>query len=161
MLFSHSVMSDSLWPHGLQHSRLPCPSPSPIAWSKHMSVELVMPSNHLVLYHPLLLPSIVPSSGSFPMCRLFTSDGQSIGASVSDSALSMNIQDWFSLGLTGLISLQSNGLSRVFSIPWFKSISSLVLSLLYGAYLTSHITTGKNHSFDYIDIFWQSDVSTF
>ena len=80
---------------------------------KFMSVELVMPSNYLLLCHPLLLlPSTFPASGSFPVSWLFTSGGQSIGASASASVLSMNIEDWFPLELTGWISLQSKGLSR-------------------------------------------------
>ena len=82
---------------------------------KCMSIESVMPSNHLILCCPIfLLPSIFPSISSFPIRQLLVSDGQSIGASVSTSVLPMNIQDWFPLGLTGLISLQSKGLSRVF-----------------------------------------------
>ena len=88
------------------------------SWSllKLMSIESVMPSNHLLLCHPLiLLPSIFPASGSFPMSQFFTSGGQSIGVSASTSVLSMDIQDWFPFGLTGWISLQSKGLSRVFS----------------------------------------------
>ena len=89
-----------------------------ISWSlfKLMSIELVMPSNHLILCRPLLLlPSIFPSLKSFPMSQPFPSGGQSIGASVSALVLPMNIQDWFPLGWTGWISLQSKGLSRVFS----------------------------------------------
>ena len=83
---------------------------------KLMSVESVMPSNRLTLCHPLLLlPPIFSASGSFPMSRLLASGGQSIGASASASVLPMNIQDWFPLGFTGLISLQFKGLLRVFS----------------------------------------------
>ena len=83
---------------------------------KLMSIELVMPSNHLVLCHPLLLlPSVFPPPGSFPVSQYFTSGGQSIGASASASVLPMNIQDYFPLLLTCLISFQSKGLSRVFS----------------------------------------------
>ena len=83
---------------------------------KLMSIESMMPSNHLIFCHPLLLlPSIFPGSGSFSVSWLFTSGGQNIGASVSASVLLMNIQDWFPLGLPGWISLQSKGLSRVFS----------------------------------------------
>ena len=83
---------------------------------KLMSIESVMPSNHLILYCSLLLLlSIFPSIQVFPMSQLFASDGQSIGASASASVLQMNIQDWFPLGWTGLISLQSKGLTRVFS----------------------------------------------
>ena len=83
---------------------------------KLMSIELVMPSNHLILCHPLLLlPQSFPVSGSFLISWLFASGGQNIGASASASILPMNIQDLFPLGLTGLISLQSKGLSGVFS----------------------------------------------
>ena len=88
-----------------------------IYWSflKFMSIELVMLSNHLILCRPLLLPSTFPSIRGFPMSQLFESGGQSIRASASASVLPMNIQGWFPLGVTGLISLLSKGLSRVFS----------------------------------------------
>ena len=82
---------------------------------KLMSIESLMQSNHLILCHPLLLLQFFPASGSFPMSWFFASGGQSIGASASTSVLPINSQDWFPLGLTGLISLQSKGLSRVFS----------------------------------------------
>ena len=83
---------------------------------KLMSIESVMPTNHLILCRPLLLlPSVFPRSGSFPVSQVFPSGGQSIGASASASVLPMNIQSWFPLGFTGWISLQSKGLSRVFS----------------------------------------------
>ena len=83
---------------------------------KLLSIESVMPSNHLILCCPLLLPpSSFPASGSFQMSQLFASGGQSIGVSASASVLPMNIQDWFPLGWTGWNSLQSKGLSRVFS----------------------------------------------
>ena len=88
------------------------------SWSLHKltSIELVMPSNHLILCHSLLLlPSIFPSIRVFWMSQFFTSGGQSIGLSASTSVLPMNIQDWFPLGWTGWISLQSKGLSRVFT----------------------------------------------
>ena len=100
----------------LQHARLPCPSPTPRACSHSCPSSLGC--------HPTISSSVVhfssclhsvPASGSFPMCQFFTSGGQSIGVSASASVPPMNIQDWFSLGLTGLISLQSKGLSRVFS----------------------------------------------
>ena len=111
--FSCSVVSDSLWPHGLQHARLPCPSPTPIVYSNSCPLSRWC--------HPTISSSVVPfshlqsfpASGSFPMSQFFTSGGQSIGASAS--VLPMNIQNWFPLGLTGLIFLQSKGLSRVFS----------------------------------------------
>ena len=83
---------------------------------KFTSIALVMPSNHLIPCHPLLLqPSIFPASGSFQMSQFFASGGQITGVSASTSVLPMNIQDWFPLGLTGQISLQSKGLSKVFS----------------------------------------------
>ena len=85
-----------------------------------MSIESVMPSNHLILCHLLLLlPSIFPGSGSFPRNQFFGSGGQSIGASASASVPPMNIQDWLPLGWTGWTSLLSKGLSRVFSNTWF------------------------------------------
>ena len=81
-----------------------------------MSIELVIPSNHLTLFCPLLLlPSVFPASGSFLMCQLFTSGSQSIGVSASASVLPKSSQGWFPLGLTSLISFQSKGLSRLFS----------------------------------------------
>ena len=115
-LFSHSVMFDSLWPHGLQHTRLPCPSSSPRLCSNSCPLSWWS--------HPTILSSVVPfssclqsfpASGSFPMRQLFAWGGQNTGASASASFLPINIQDWFPLGLTGLISLLSEGLSRVFS----------------------------------------------
>ena len=82
---------------------------------KHVSIESVMPSNHLILCLPLLLPQSFPASGSFQMNQLFTSGSQSIGVSASTSVLPMNTQDWSPSGWTGWIFLQSKGLSRVFS----------------------------------------------
>ena len=106
----------SLRPHGLQHARLPCPSPTPGACSNSSLIESVKPSNHLIHCCPLLLlPSIFPSINVFQMSQFFASGGQGIGVSASASVLPMNIQDWFHLGLTGWISLLSKGLSRVFS----------------------------------------------
>ena len=108
--FNCSVVSDSLRPHGLQPGRPPQSSP------KLMSIESVMPSSHLILYRPLLLPaSIFASIRVFQMSPFFTLGGQSIGVSASESVLPVNIQDCFPLGLTSWISLQSKGLSRVFS----------------------------------------------
>ena len=108
----HSVVSDSLWRHGLQHTRLPCPSPTPRAYSDWVGYA-IQPS------HPLMSPSppalnLSQHQGLFQWVIL-ASGGQSIGVSVSASVLQVNIQGWFSLGLTSLISLQSKGLSRVFS----------------------------------------------
>ena len=99
------VVSGSLQPHGLQHANLPCPSLSPGVWWN--SCPLVIPSNHLILCHLLLLlPSIFPSIRVFSN-ESFASGDQSIGVSALASVLPMNIQSWFILGLTGLISLQS------------------------------------------------------
>ena len=100
-----------------------------------------------------------PASGSSPMNWLFASGGQSIG--VSASVLPMNTQGWFPLGWTGLTSSLSKGLSRFFSSPQFKSISSSVLSFLYSPTLTSTHDYWKNHSFDYMDLCCQRDVSVF
>ena len=100
----------------MQHARLLCPPLSPGSLLKLMSVELVILSDHLILCQPLLLlPQSFPVSGSFSVSRLFLSSGPSIGASASASVLPLNIQGWFHFGLTDLISLQSKGLSRVFS----------------------------------------------
>ena len=160
MLSSCSVVSDSLQPHGPQHTRFPRRSISPRVCSN--SIKSVMPPNHLILCCLLLLPSIFPSTMSFPMSWLFALGDQSIGASVSVPVLPVNNQGWFPLGLTGLISLQSEGLSGVFLLQHqFKSINSSALSLLYGSSLTSIHDYWKNHSFDYTDLCWQSDVSSF
>ena len=123
---------------------------------KLMAIQSVMTSNHLILCRPLLLPSIFPSIRVFPVSGFSASGGQNIVTSASASVLPMTIQGCFPLGLTGLISLLSKGLPRVFSRPQFKKISSLVLSLLYGPTLISTHDCWKNHSFD-----WQSDVSAF
>ena len=121
-LFNCSVVSNSLWPHGLQHTRLLCPSLSPGVCSDLMSFELVMPSNHLILCHPLLLlPSIFPSIRVFfkaSALRIRWPKYWSFSFSIS---LPMNIQGWFPLGLTGLISLPSKGLSSLLQHPSSKA----------------------------------------
>ena len=109
--FSHLVLSNSSQSHGLQHARVPCPSPTPRALLK-----LMMPSNHLILCHPLLL---LPSN--FPSIRVFLNESvphirwPNIGVSSSATVLPMNTQDWFPLGWTAWVSLQSKGLPKVFS----------------------------------------------
>ena len=161
LLFSCSVASHSLRPHGLYHARLPCPSPSPRACSNPC------PSSRWC--HPTISSSAVPfsccfqllpESGSFPVSQLFVSGGQSIGASASASVL-MNIQGWFPLGLTGLISLQYRELSRVFfsTTIWMYQSFSTQPSL----WSNSHIHTWllENHNFDCMDFCWQSSVSAF
>ena len=121
------------------------------SWSllKLISNTLVMPSNHLIFCHPLSshLQSF-PASGSFPMIQFFPSGGQSIRISASASVLPMNVQDGFPLEWTGWISLQSKGLSRVFSNTTVQKRHSSVLSFLYGPTLTSIRDYWKNHSFD-------------
>ena len=134
-------MSDSLLPHGLQYTRLPCLPPTPGACSNWC------PSSQWS--HPTISSSVIPfssclqsfpASGSFPMNQFFASGDQSIGVSASASVLPMNIQDWFHLGLTGLISLLSKGLSRVFNTTVQKhQFFGAQLSL----YSNSHIHTGK------------------
>ena len=159
--FSCSVMSDSLQPHGLQHARPPCPSPTPGVYSNSCPLSQWC--------HPTISSSVIPfssclqffpASGSFQMSQLSASGGQSIGVSASKSVLPMNIQDWFPLGLTGWISLQSKGLSESSPTPQFKSINSLVLSFLYSPTLTSIHDYWRNHSFNYMNL-CQSDISAF
>ena len=129
---------DSLRPRELQHARLPCPSPSPRVCSNSCPLSRWCHPT-ISSCHPLLILPSFPASGSLPVSQLFASGGQSIGASASALVLPMNTQDWFPLGLTGWISLQSKGLSRVFSKPQFKSINSLVLS--FSLWCNSHIHT--------------------
>ena len=114
--FSCLVMSDSLGPHEPQHTRNPCPSPTPSIYPNSCPLSRWC--------HPIISSSLIPfsscpqsflASGSFQMSQLFTSGGQSTGVSASTPVLPMNIQDWSPLGWTGWISLQSKGLSRVFS----------------------------------------------
>ena len=113
LLLSHSVVSDSLRPHGLQYARFPCPNLSPRICLNSCPLSLWCHLTILSSVIPFCLPAF-PASGSLPMSQLFASSGQSIGASASASVLPKNIQGWFPLGLTGLISLQSKGLSTVF-----------------------------------------------
>ena len=150
-------MSNSLSPHEPQHARLP----SFTIYQNLLelvSIELVMPSNHLILCPPLLLlPSI------FPSIRVFSSELTlrirwpkfwSFSFSISLS------NEYSGLGLTSLI-VQCKGVSKSSPAPHFESINSLLLSLLYGPTLTSVHDYWKNHSFDYMDICWTSDVSAF
>ena len=139
-------MSNSLLSHGLQHARLPCPSPTPRACSNSC------PSSRWC--HPTISSFVVPFSscrqsfpapGSFPMTQFFASDSQSIGVSASTSVLPMNIQDLFPLGWTGWISLQSKGLSRVFSNTTVQNSSSILQCSAFFIVQLSHpyMTTGK------------------
>ena len=162
------VLSSWLWPSSVQFSSFQSLSCVPLfatPWTaahqaslsithsqsllKLMFIELVMPSNHLILCHPLLLPlQSFPASGSFQMSQLFASGGHSIGVSASTSVLPMNTQDWSPLGWTGWISLKSKGLSRVFSNTTVQSINSSALSFLYSSTLTSIHDHWKNCSLD-------------
>ena len=147
--FSRSVTSDTLWPHGLQHARLPCPSPTPGACS-----DSCLSSRWC---HPTISSSVITfsclqsclASGSFPMSQFFASGGQSSVASASASVLPMNIQDWFPLELTGLISLLSQGHSRALSNTRVQKhqFFSVQLSL----WSNSHIQTGL---LDYMTYLW-------
>ena len=144
--FSHSVVSNSLPPHGLQHTRLPCPSPTPGAYSNSHPLSRWR--------HPTISSSVIPlssclqpfpASGSFPMSQFFASGGQSTGVSASASVLAMNIQDWFPLGWTSGSPCSPGECSPT---PQFKSINSAVLSFLYSPTLTSIHDYWKNHSLD-------------
>ena len=156
-------MSSSLWPIRLYtHSRLPLSFTVSLSLHKLMCVESVMPSNHLILCHRLLVShSIFPALGSFPRSQFFTSGAQSNGVSASASVLPMNIQGWLLLGLTGLISLLSKGHSRVFSSPtvWKHQFFGAQPSLWSNS--TSVHDYLKKHSFDCMDFCQQSDVSAY
>ena len=140
-------MSNSLWPHELQHTRPPCPWPTlgvypnscPLSQWCHLTISF-----SIVPFSSCL--QSFPTSGSFQMSQLFASGGQNIGVSASTSVLPMNTQDWSPLGWTGWISLQSKGRSRVFSKPQFKNINYLTLSFLYSPTITSIHDYCKNHS---------------
>ena len=155
-------MANTLWPHGLQHNRLPSPSRTPRAYSNSCPLSRWCHStiSSSVIPFPSCLQSFL-ASGFFPMSQLFTSGGQNVGFSASTSVLPTNIQDWFPLRLNGWITLESKGLSRVFSntIVQKHQFVGTQISL----YSNSHIHTwllGKKHSFDKTDPFWQSNVST-
>ena len=136
LLVSRSVISDSSRTRGVQHARLPCPSPFLTVGSTHVLWvgEAIQPSRPVIPLSSCL--QSFPASGSFLMSQLFASGGQNIGASASASVLPMNIQGWFSLGLTCFI-LQSKHSQESSPTPQFKGINSLTLSLLYGPILTS------------------------
>ena len=156
-------MSSSLQPYGLQHTKHPCPSPTHWVFSDSCPLSWWC--------HPTISSSVIPfsshrqfflASGSFPMSQFFASGGQSFGVSASASVLPMNIQDWFPLEISfGWISLLSKGPQESSPTPQFKSINSLPLSFLYSPTLTSIHDYWKNHSFDQMDLCWQSNVSTF
>ena len=147
--FSCSVMSDSLRPHEPQHARPPCPSPTAGVYPNPCPLSRWC--------HPTISSSVVPFfscpqsfpvSGSFQMSQLFAWGGQSMGVSASTSVLPMNIQVWFPLGMTGWISLQSKGLSRVFSNTTVQKHQFFGAQFLYSPTLTSIHDCWKNHSFN-------------
>ena len=152
--FIRSVMSDSLQPHGLQPSRAHCSSPTPGAWANSC------PSSWW--FHPTISSSVklfCSSFQSFPVTELFltsqffTSVGQSNGGSISESALPMNIQDWFPLGWLGGSSCSPGDSQESCPTPQFKIINSSSLTILYGATVISIHDNWKNHSFDYTELF--------
>ena len=152
LLFSHSVMSDSLWPHGL-HAAHQASLPFTISRSllKLLSIQLMMPFNYLVLCCPLLLlPSIFFQHQGLSqwVSQFFASGGQSIGVSASASVLPMNIQDWFPLGLTGLTSLQSKA-GTLKSLEHHNSKASIIWHSAFFMVQLSHLymTTGKITAF--------------
>ena len=150
MIFSSVAQScPTLWRHGLQHTRPPCPSRAPGVYPNSCPLSRWC--------HPTISSSVIPFSsrpqsspalGSFQISQLFTSGGQSIGVSASASVLPMNTQDWSPLGWTGWISLQSKGLEESSPTLQFKSINSLALSFLCSPTLTSIYDHWKNHSLD-------------
>ena len=146
LLFSCSVVFDCLWPYERQHTRPPCPSIAPrVCWNSCPLSKWCHPtvSSSVTPFSSCLQP--FPASWSFPMSQLFASGGQSVGASASASILPMNIQGWFPLGLTGLISLLSKGLSRVFSSTTELKASILRHSVFLIVQLSHlYMTTGKN-----------------
>ena len=147
--FIWSVVSDSLWPHDLQHARLPRPSPTPGVYPNSCpSSRWCHPtiSSSVIPFYSCLQP--FPASRSFQMSQFFASGGQSIGVSASTSVLPMNTQDWSPLGWTGWISLQSKGLSRVFSNTTVQKHQFFGAQLLYSLTLTSIHDHWKNYSLD-------------
>ena len=136
--FSCSVMSDSLRLHGLQHARLPCPSPTP--WAYSHSCHLIISSTVFPFFSHL---QSFPASGSFPVSQFFASDDPTTGTSVL--VLPMNIQDWFPLGWT-VGSCSPRDSQESFPMPQFKSINSSALNFLYSPTLISMHDYWKNHS---------------
>ena len=139
---SRSVTSDSLRPYGPHHARPPCPSPTPGACSNSRPTI----SSSVVPFSSCL--QCFPASGSFQISQVFTSIGQTIGVSASTSVLPMDIQNWFPLGWTGWISLQSKGLSRVFSNTIVQKHQLFRTQLSLWSNLTSIHDYSKNYNFD-------------
>ena len=162
MLLSHPVMSDTLWPHGLQYTRPPCTSPSPEVWP--ISSQLYQ------WWHPTIsssdalfsfCPQCFPASETFTVSRMFTSDDQNTGASASASVLPMSIQGWSPLRLTGLFSFLSKGISGVFPSSKVRRHHFFAFCLLYGPALTTLHAHWEDHSLGSMDFCWKSNVSAF
>ena len=142
--FSHSVVSDSLWPHGLRHTRPPYPSPTPGAYSNSSPLSRwchTTISSSVVPFSSC--PQSLPPSGSFPISQFFASGGQTIGVSASASVLPMNTQDWSPLGWTGWVSLQSKGLSRVSSNTTVQKHQFFSVQLSSESNSHQYMTIGK------------------
>ena len=155
--FSRSVVSDFLQPHGLQHGRPPGLSPTPgVYWKSCPLSQGCHETISSSLYPFFSRLQSFPASGSFQMSQLFTLGGQNIRVSASASVLPMTIQDWFPLGWIDRISLQTKGLSRVFSNTTVQKHQFFGASFLYSPTLTSIHDYWKNHSFDYTDFCEQS-----
>ena len=160
--FSWTVMSDSLQPHGRQHARLPCPSPSPRACSNSCPLSWWCHSTNSFSVVPFFSHfQSIPASGSLLMSWLFTSGDQSIRASASTSTLPVNIQDWSPLGLTGLISLQSKGLSRVFSNTTVQKHQFFTTQPSLWSSFHIHTSLLEKPWLYYTDLCGQSNVSPF
>ena len=146
--FSHSVVSDSLWPHGLQHARPPCPSPTPGVYPNSCPLsQWCHPTISFSVIPFSTCPQSFPASGFFQMSQLFASGGQSIGVSAATSFLPMNTQDWSPSEWTGWISLQSKGLSRIFSNTTVQKHQFFGVQL-HSQTLTSIHDHWKNHNLD-------------
>ena len=156
---SVTQLCPTLWPHGLQYARPPCPSPTSRVYSNSCPLSWWC--------HPTILSSVVPlsclksfpTSGYFPMGQLFISGNQNIGVSTSASVLPTNIQDWFHLGWTDWTSLQSKRL-KVFPHTIFQN-DQFFSAQLYGPILIPIHDYRKHHSLDEMDLCWQSNVSAF
>ena len=147
--FSCSVVSDSLRPHESQHTRTPCPSPTPRVHSNSYPLsQWCQPAISSSAIPFFSCPQSLPASASFPVSQLFAWRGQSTGVSALASFLPMNTQDWSPIGWMGWTSLQSRDSQESSPTPQFKSINSSVLSFLYSPTFTSIHDHWKNHSLD-------------
>ena len=154
LLFRLPVMSDSLWFHGLQHTRPPSPRVCPSSCSlQRWCCPAIFSSDALFSF----CCRSFPASETFSMSHLFATDDQNTGASAS--VLPVNIQGWFPLRLTGLIFLQSRGLSGVFSSSTVERHQLLAFCLVYSPALTTLCDHWKDHSLNYMDLCWQTNVS--